>query len=339
MERYAHNMEFRYEIMRPDQLLAMQQHLNAAYLPVGPLEWHGPAMPFGTDPLYARAVTERVAAKIGGVVLPTLFLGTETYRDEQMMANLGFEDYWFVENYFTEFTGGGVALDDVFFPELLKTYQAATAGDQPYFHFSVTYQGHGPYNNDLCWWGEKGDFVVDDGTYTEEQQYILDNYFGSIADTNAHIKEFTDYLREDEEPVVLVLFGDHNPWMGDGNSVYTAMGIDFDLSSQQGFYNYYSTPYLIWANPAAQEVLGKDFRGEGPDMSPCFLMSKVFELCGWEGPAYMQAIAETVETLPVVHKSGRCVEEGLLTDQPQNAELLRQFRALEYYYRKNFIYE
>ena len=262
------------------------------------------------------------------------------YNRRNINANLGFEDYFFVENYFDPLTGGKVALDDIFFPELLKKYREGTAGDKPYFNFSVTYQGHGPYNDDICWWGDKGDFVVEDGPYPEQQQYILDNYVGSIANTNRHLKELTDYFRADDEPVVLVLFGDHNPWMGDGNSVYAAMGVDFNLDTQEGFFNYYSTRYLIWANDAAKAALGRDFRGEGPDLGPYFLMNKVFELCGWEGPAYLQATNAAAERIPVIHSTGRYLENGVLTDtlSPEGAALAGDYKALEYYQRNTFAY-
>lgn len=251
---------------------------------------------------------------------------------------LGFENYYFVENLFTQYTNGSVAMDNVFFPELIKAYEAGTAGDAPYFNFSVTYQGHGPYSSTQCWWGDKSDFVVDDGTYTEEQQYIMANYLGSVADTNKHLKELTDYFRADDEPVVLVLFGDHNPWMGDGNSVYTAMGLDFDLSTQDGFYDYYSTRYIIWANDAAKEALDNDFQGEGPDVGPYFLMNLLFDLCGWEGPAYLQATDSVAAQVPMVHKSGRYLENGTLTSVLSDAgvALVEEYKSLQYYWRNNF---
>lgn len=264
------------------------------------------------------------------------------YNRENINESLGFENYYFVENYFSPLTNGDVALDDVFFPELLKTYQAAEESDQPYFSFSVTYQGHGPYNTDVCWWGEKGDYVVADGTYTEEQQYILDNYFGSIYNTNQHLKELTDYLRTDDEPVILILFGDHMPWMGDGNSVYEAMGLNLDLSSPEGFFNYYATRYLIWANDAAKEVLGADFTGEGPALSPNFLMNEVFRLCGWEGPAFMQATQQVMDRVPVMNNpTGLYVENGTLTGtlSPEGQALVEDYDILQYYYRSHFAYD
>lgn len=264
------------------------------------------------------------------------------YNRENINESLGFENYYFVENYFSPLTNGDVALDDVFFPELLKTYQAAEESDQPYFSFSVTYQGHGPYNTDVCWWGEKGDYVVADGTYTEEQQYILDNYFGSIYNTNQHLKELTDYLRTDDEPVILILFGDHMPWMGDGNSVYEAMGLNLDLSSPEGFFNYYATRYLIWANDAAKEVLGADFTGEGPALSPNFLMNEVFRLCGWEGPAFMQTTQQVMDRVPVMNNpTGLYVENGTLTGtlSPEGQALVEDYDILQYYYRSHFAYD
>lgn len=262
------------------------------------------------------------------------------YNRKNINENLGFERYAYVENHFGALTGGQVAMDSIFFPELLDAYRTGTAGEAPYFNFSVSYQGHGPYDSDQLYWGGLGDYVKNDGRYTDAQHHILENYFGSIADTNRQLKEFTDALRADDEPVVLVLFGDHNPWMGDGNSVYQAMGLDFNLDSQEGFLAYYSTRYIIWANEAAKEILGNDFQGEGPTLGPSFLMNEVFRLCGWEGPAYLQAVDPVLDRVSVVHTSGRCLEDGVLTADltPEDAELVRRYRAMDYYWHHHFTY-
>ncbi len=84
--------ELRLEYLRPDQIEAEKARCSIAYLPIGPLEWHGPAAPFGVDPLVARESALRCAAAVGGVVLPTLFVGTERERDPQTLRNLGFAD-------------------------------------------------------------------------------------------------------------------------------------------------------------------------------------------------------------------------------------------------------
>jgi creatinine amidohydrolase len=69
-----------YELMRPDEIVDACAEAPVAYVPLGPLEWHGPHLPFGLDGLHAHEVAVRAAHEAGGVVLPTLFAGTETVR-------------------------------------------------------------------------------------------------------------------------------------------------------------------------------------------------------------------------------------------------------------------
>ena len=44
------------ELLRPGEILAERERCSIVYLPVGPLEWHGPAMPYGTDALLAQSL-------------------------------------------------------------------------------------------------------------------------------------------------------------------------------------------------------------------------------------------------------------------------------------------
>ncbi len=67
--------EVRFELMRPDEILEEKKRLPLVFLPVGPLEWHGPHLPLGTDPLIAYEIAIRLAREIGGVVLPPFYLG------------------------------------------------------------------------------------------------------------------------------------------------------------------------------------------------------------------------------------------------------------------------
>jgi len=150
---------------------------------------------------------------------------------------------------------------------------------------------------------------------SDASYYILNNYLGSICDTIDRVLTLRDQLASQEEPVVLVLFGDHKPWLGDGNSVYKELGVNLDTDTEEGFYNYYSTPYLIWANDAAKEVLDNDFTGVGPTISPAYLMNQLFELCGWEGPAYMNLMDALQPTLPVVNTDGYYVTADGFTDE------------------------
>lgn len=85
-----------FELMRPPQIVEARRRCPVAYLPVGPLEWHGPHLPMGTDGMHAHWVAVEVARRVGGVVFPTYFLGTETVRvidGPQSVRALGFEGH------------------------------------------------------------------------------------------------------------------------------------------------------------------------------------------------------------------------------------------------------
>ena len=79
------------EFLRPQEIVAERERCSIVYLPIGPLEWHGPAMPYGTDPLMAQEVARAAAQRTGGVVMPTLFFGTERERPTDILAAKGFE--------------------------------------------------------------------------------------------------------------------------------------------------------------------------------------------------------------------------------------------------------
>ncbi len=261
------------------------------------------------------------------------------YNRQNINSNLGFQNYYFLENRYATMTGGGVGPDSLLFPDMKALYKAhKQSSDAPYFNFSVTYQGHGPYDTAKNYWSE--DYLLEND-YTQEQRNLLNNYFGSLKDTGDRLAELVDFFRSSEEPVVLVVFGDHNPWMGDNNSIYDLLGINLDVSTKDGFLNYYSTRYLIWANDAAKAALGHDFNGVGPDISPNYLMSEVFRLCGWDGPAYMQAIRPAMEQVPVINvPTGLYLENGALTGtlSGEHNALINNYKHLQYYWRKHFSY-
>lgn len=86
-----------FERLRPHEILEEKNRFSIVYLPIGPLEWHGPHLALGMDPLNAEAISRRVAEAVGGVVLPTFYWGTERERSPQMLRNIGFNgDEWIV---------------------------------------------------------------------------------------------------------------------------------------------------------------------------------------------------------------------------------------------------
>lgn len=256
------------------------------------------------------------------------------YNRRNVNSYLGMEHYDYYDEYMERV--GGIR-DSMVFPELCRLFEENVAEGKPYFSYNVTYQGHGPYSAEKMAWD--ADYVT--GELSGESRNILNNYFGSIHDTIDQINALIDYFRDHEEPVVILLFGDHNPWLGNDNSVYRELGVNIDLFSEEGFYNYYATRYLMWANDAAKTAAGNDFVGEGPDVSSAFLLNLLFTQLGWEGSAYMQATEAIRQKLPVVTTvDGYQTASGFANAlEGEDAEILRQYRSISYYDAKHFGYQ
>lgn len=69
--------EVRLERMRPSQIDAARSRRPAIYLPFGAMEWHGYHNPVGLDCLKAHEQLVGLALKVGGVVYPSVYFGSE----------------------------------------------------------------------------------------------------------------------------------------------------------------------------------------------------------------------------------------------------------------------
>lgn len=255
------------------------------------------------------------------------------YNRQNVNEYLGFEEYWFTENHYGKLVDPVSAVwhsDDVLAREILSGVETVVSAGENVFSFSVSYQNHGPYEEG----DSAGKYLPASAPLSDSTRNIVNNYLKGIESTLRSMTDLAQGLRALDEPTVLVLFGDHKPWMGNGNSAYLELGADFGLEGLDSFESYYATPYLIWANPAAREMLGDTFvPGDGEDLSPCFLMNKVFQLCGWEGPAFLQLSDEMRALTPLVHQSGRYLEGGELVDRlsGEGQKTLDRFLQVQYH--------
>ena len=259
------------------------------------------------------------------------------YNRQNVNTYLGFASYRFLEGDYDRLTNAVYPEDAILYPEVYNDFLENKATGKPYFSYVLNVESHGPYPT-TYYNGEK-EYLT--GDYSQECKYAMNNYMAAIMEGDRQLMTFVEQLRQEEEPVVLILYGDHLPWMGDSNIFYEEMGLTFDMDTEEGFRSYYSTEYLIWANDAAKAVLENDFVGNGPTISPCYLMNLLFEQCGWEGPAFMQAMEDMREVFSVVSSNDTYVVDGVFTREipAERQELFDKFQHLQYYWRNEFLYK
>lgn len=256
------------------------------------------------------------------------------YNRQNVNGFLGFERYRFLEGDFENLTDARYPEDSILFSEIYKDFIANKTTGKPYFSFNVTVATHGPYSTESF----DGNVEYLTGDYSEECKNVVNNYLSRIVESDVALMDLVENLRSDSSPTILVTFGDHLPWMGNGNEFYDELGINIDTNTEEGFRTYYSTRYLIWANDAAKGILGNNFEESGPEISPIYLMNIIFQQIGWRGPAFMQAMNDIMEVFPVITTNGYYVVDGVFADviPSERQAIFQNFIYLQWYWRKNF---
>jgi len=140
-EMMGHGTVF-YEELRPDEFLERLRRCPIAYLPLGTLEWHGRHLPLGADGLQARGVFELLARRVGGVVMPMLFLGPDSaHVGQDGKTYVGMDIFSFEDGHPQQLAGSAYHIGEDLFKALLDTilHNLARAGFQV-----VVGHGHWP---------------------------------------------------------------------------------------------------------------------------------------------------------------------------------------------------
>lgn len=259
------------------------------------------------------------------------------YNRQNVNQSLGFDRYYFDDDTYAELSGQRNCRNDVFFPHIADLFEKAAENGEDYFSFNVSYEGHGPYSDTETNFARE---YVPRGNMTAAEYNAVNNYMELIYDTTVQLERLVDRLRQSEEPVILVLFGDHKPNLGDNSSAYRSLGISLNTETEEGFLNYYTTPYLIWANGAAKARCQNNFTGKGPTLSPSLLMNQVFQLAGWKGDSFAQYTADFMEKtgITAIHQQNRYVKDGKLITalSEDDARAVSEWKQVQYYRRSRF---
>lgn len=266
------------------------------------------------------------------------------YNRQNVYRYFGAEKLMFSQE-FSEAETKGTWVTDTAVADKIKTeFESAVAIGKPYFNYTVTIQNHMAYSAD-----KYGDYTVPQAplnvSVSEEAQTLLSVYAEGARDADAMLKELTEYYTNRSEPVVLVFFGDHQPNLGNNYLAYRELGIEIgEGQSPDAVLRTYETPYVIWVNDAAREML--DFSAtratlglpEDNTISANYLGAVLLELTGRKDEdAFFSFLNDMRRELPVLHNDiGRTSDGQNLTalSEPYG-ELIQKLRYWEYHKLKN----
>ena len=191
--------------------------------------------------------------------------------------------------------------------------------------FNVTMQNHSSY---------------DDTDYTFENPVKLTNmtlqpeaeqYLSLIKMSDDALKDLIAYFEKVKDPVIIVLFGDHQPHLPD-YFYQKVMGEMPDNLSQKDAMKRYQVPFMIWANYDIQET-------EISQISINYLSTLMTETAGLELTDYQKFLLDMYQYIPSITANGFYDRQGNLYSWDDLDEAddeiqkwIREYRILQYNY-------
>ena len=193
------------------------------------------------------------------------------------------------------------------------------------FEFIVTMENHGAYKLPRY---ESFDFEMEAPTLTQEDYEDLQRYSQGVYNADKAFMTLVDYFKNVDEPVILVMYGDHLPLLGTNGSTYMDAGfVEHTETFTPGDYpQLYETPYVVWTNYPIPDF------GLQPKVSGNTLGLKIFLKSGNETPWYLMVLDEFSDHYPATVNTGIYTEEMEKTDsiRPADESLLDNVELLIY---------
>lgn len=212
------------------------------------------------------------------------------------------------------------------YPSDLSTYQNIISifenknDGEKIFNFTLTMQNHGSYTDENF----PSTVIAEDGQYPRLNQYLS---LIKIADESLEylINYFTNY----EEPTIIVLFGDHQPYVED-EFYNSLLQKEFaDITSKEAAERKYITPFLIWAN---YDIKEEDYQNI-TDISANYLASIVLDVANIQKTPYLQFLDTLRKEIPIITGNGYMDKTGIYHDfseQTEYTELIENYHYLQF---------
>ena len=205
--------------------------------------------------------------------------------------------------------------------------------DEPYFNFTITIQNHGPYPDVEC---GRDEIYIRPDNMSDENYYIINNYLNGIRDTDKLLGDVCNFAAEREEPVAVLFFGDHLPYLDENIECFDALGYNISHRNMEGIQNKYTVEYVMWCNDAARQVIEKSRgavkSGEGPEISSNYLGVELLDYLGVEKPSYFEFVSKVEEKISVISPHFYKKDDAVIYELDKETEkLLEDYKILQYY--------
>ena len=186
------------------------------------------------------------------------------------------------------------------------------------FLFNVTMQNHGGYTYDG---GEFPTVTISNlqGHYKEAEQYL-----SLIKESDKAFEELVRYLKNYDEPTIVVMFGDHQPAVE--QEFYEELyGKSLSKLSTEELQQRYKIPFVIWAN---YDIESQD----DLKTSPNYLSDLLLDTANVPKNEIENFTSEVRNDVPQINAMGHYDSDGNWVSRDEDtSNALDKYEAVEYY--------
>lgn len=270
-------------------------------------------MPNLTRTLKAQGYTGNIAVHpylADGWNRPTVY---PLFGFEQFLSQDDFENPEMIRKYIS---------DEEDYKKIISLYEENRKKEKedPFFLFTVTMQNHGGFSKD---YGnlEKEIEITDERLKDDEAE----QYLSLIRKSDRAFKKLVKYFKKQEEPTMIVMWGDHQPSIHD--EFYQKLyGKDMSNLSVEELQKKYQVPFIIWTNYDIEER-------EVEALSANYLGSYVLHEAGLQMTPYQRYLFDLSKKLPVINSVGYIGDDGKYYEQGEKSEYsdyIDNYKILQY---------
>ena len=197
-------------------------------------------------------------------------------------------------------------------------YEYENRQEEPLFLFGVTIQNHGGYEDENFQTTVRVKEAA--GEYPQTEQYL------SLTKKSDQALEYLlDYFSQQEDPVVVLFFGDHWPNLEE-DFLTDLLGTDSGSLALEDMMREYQVPFVIWANYPLE---GQEIEA----VSLNYLSGLLLRAAGLEGTDYTKFLEQLRQEVPVITAVGTMDKDGNLYAVGESTpydDLLNDYAVLQY---------
>ena len=241
-----------------------------------------------------------------------------SWQRNQAYPLLGFDEFKCVEDMDVPVTEEhGYVSDQSSFSQIIYEFEHKDP-EERLFLFNVTIQNHGSYTVE--------DYPAEVQLTDEPGKYPMAEQYLTLANkTDEAFRLLVDYFSQQEEPTIILMFGDHQPSV-EQEFLDKAYGVTQDQMTMEQYMGKYKTPFLIWANYDLPD-------DEIPTTSLNFLGQYLLSYAGIENSLYENYLQNFQEVLPAMTFVGYIDQNGKAyshLEQNEYTTLIEDYRTLAY---------